>query len=40
MGSPGKFRRHLDENDQATILRYADNYLGYTKSYLMERKGS
>jgi carbonic anhydrase/acetyltransferase-like protein (isoleucine patch superfamily) len=40
MGSPGKFRRRLDENDQATILRYADNYLGYTKSYLMERKGS
>ena len=40
MGSPGKFRRRLDEKDQETILRYADNYLGYKKSYLMERKGS
>jgi carbonic anhydrase/acetyltransferase-like protein (isoleucine patch superfamily) len=39
MGSPGKFRR-LDEKDQETILRYADNYLGYKDSYLMERKGS
>ena len=38
MGSPGKFRRHLDENDQATILRYSENYVGYKKSYLMERK--
>ncbi len=40
MGSPGKFRRRLDENDQAAILRYADNYVGYTNSYLAERKGS
>jgi len=40
MGSPGEFRRHLDEKDQETILRYADNYLGYKESYLMERKGS
>ena len=27
MGSPGKFRRKLDEKDQDTILRYARNYL-------------
>jgi carbonic anhydrase/acetyltransferase-like protein (isoleucine patch superfamily) len=40
MGSPGKFRRHLDENDQAMILRYADNYLGYKEAYLRERKSS
>jgi len=40
MGSPGKLRRRLDEDDQATILRYADNYIGYTKSYLAERKHS
>jgi hypothetical protein len=40
MGSPGKFRRQLDETDQATILRYAENYLGYKKLYLMERQGS
>jgi carbonic anhydrase/acetyltransferase-like protein (isoleucine patch superfamily) len=38
MGSPGKFRRRLDEKDQETILRYAQNYLGYKESYLMERK--
>jgi len=39
MGSPGKFRRTLDEDDQQTILRYSENYIGYKKSYLMERKG-
>ena len=38
MGSPGTFRRHLDKKDEETILRYADNYVGYKKSYLMERK--
>ena len=37
MGSPGKFRRKLDERDQETILRYANNYLGYKDSYLAER---
>jgi len=40
MGSPGKFRRHLDKEDEETILRYADNYVGYKKTYLRERKGS
>jgi carbonic anhydrase/acetyltransferase-like protein (isoleucine patch superfamily) len=39
MGSPGKFRRRLDKKDEETILRYADNYVAYKKSYLMERKG-
>jgi carbonic anhydrase/acetyltransferase-like protein (isoleucine patch superfamily) len=34
MGSPGKFRRKLDEKDQETIMRYARNYLGYTEEYL------
>src|SRR5438105_15336004 len=38
MGSPGKFRRHLEEKDQEMILMYAENYLGYKKSYLAERK--
>jgi len=38
MGSPGKFRRRLDERDQETIMRYARNYLGYKDSYLAERK--
>jgi carbonic anhydrase/acetyltransferase-like protein (isoleucine patch superfamily) len=40
MGSPGKFRRRLEEKDQETILRYANNYLGYKESYLLERKSS
>jgi carbonic anhydrase/acetyltransferase-like protein (isoleucine patch superfamily) len=34
MGSPGKFRRKLEEIDQETIMRYARNYLGYTEEYL------
>jgi len=37
MGSPGKFRRQLEEKDQEMILRYARNYLGYKDSYLAER---
>jgi carbonic anhydrase/acetyltransferase-like protein (isoleucine patch superfamily) len=37
MGSPGKFRRKLEEKDQETIMRYARNYLGYTEEYLRER---
>jgi hypothetical protein len=32
-------QRRLDKKDEETILRYADNYVGYKKSYLMERKG-
>ncbi len=36
MGSPGKFRRKLTEEDQASILRYANNYLEYKESYLRE----
>ena len=36
MGSPGKFRRQLTEEDQASILRYANNYLDYKESYLRE----
>lgn len=34
LGSPGKFRRHLDEKDEELILRYAENYIGYKKEYL------
>src|ERR1700728_1261080 len=37
MGSPGKFRRKLEEKDRASIMRYANNYLGYKESYLRER---
>src|SRR5690349_6001875 len=36
VGSPGKFRRKLDEKDQESILRYANNYLGYKETYLAE----
>jgi len=38
MGSPGEFRRKLNQKDQESILRYANNYLGYKESYLAERK--
>jgi carbonic anhydrase/acetyltransferase-like protein (isoleucine patch superfamily) len=38
MGSPGKFRRQLNQQDQDSILRYARNYLGYKESYIAEGK--
>jgi carbonic anhydrase/acetyltransferase-like protein (isoleucine patch superfamily) len=38
VGSPGKFRRKLEKSDEEMILRYAENYLGYKKSYRMEKK--
>ncbi|HXZ81081.1 MAG TPA: gamma carbonic anhydrase family protein [Terriglobales bacterium] len=37
MGSPGKVRRKLKEQEQETILQYARRYLGYRESYLRER---
>src|SRR6201988_1093711 len=37
MGSPGKFRRILEQKDQESIMRYANNYLGYKEAYLAER---
>src|SRR3979490_2454348 len=37
MGSPGKFRRTLEERDQENIMRYARNYLGYKGEDLRER---
>ncbi len=40
MGSPGTFRRQLEKKDEETILRYAENYIGYKKQYLRERKDS
>ena len=36
MGLPGKFRRTLNDDDQATIRLYATNYLGYKENYLNE----
>jgi carbonic anhydrase/acetyltransferase-like protein (isoleucine patch superfamily) len=38
LGFPGQFHRILEEKDQAAILRYANNYLGYRESYLAEKK--
>ena len=37
MGAPGKFRRKLAAGEDETIMRYANNYLGYKEEYL---KGS
>ncbi len=38
MGSPGKFRRKLETADEESIMRYANNYLGYKEEYLRERQ--
>jgi carbonic anhydrase/acetyltransferase-like protein (isoleucine patch superfamily) len=37
LGSPGKFRRKLDDADHEMIMRYARNYLGYKDEYLKQR---
>jgi carbonic anhydrase/acetyltransferase-like protein (isoleucine patch superfamily) len=37
-GVPGKVRRTLTDGDRELILKYARNYLDYTKIYLEERK--
>jgi carbonic anhydrase/acetyltransferase-like protein (isoleucine patch superfamily) len=38
MGVPGKVRRKLGPADEETILRYARNYLDYTKTYIQNRR--
>jgi len=39
MGSPGKFRKKIEDKDsQELILRYGRNYLGYKEEYLKERR--
>src|SRR3954471_14297021 len=38
MGSPGKVRRKLSEEEKASILTYGRNYLGYKEHYLKESK--
>lgn len=40
MGSPGKVKRLLTPEDQASIDRYAQNYLGYKEQYKKEIAGS
>jgi carbonic anhydrase/acetyltransferase-like protein (isoleucine patch superfamily) len=37
-GVPGKIRRQLTDGDREMILKYARNYLDYTKFYLEEQK--
>jgi carbonic anhydrase/acetyltransferase-like protein (isoleucine patch superfamily) len=37
VGVPGKHRKKLGPADEETILRYARNYLDYTRTYLAER---
>ena len=37
-GVPGKVRRTLTSDDREMILKYARNYLDYTRIYLEERK--
>jgi carbonic anhydrase/acetyltransferase-like protein (isoleucine patch superfamily) len=38
LGSPGKARRKLSEEEKASILTYGRNYLGYKEQYLKETK--
>ena len=38
-GVPGKIRRELGDADLELIRMYANNYLGYTKTYLAEAGG-
>jgi carbonic anhydrase/acetyltransferase-like protein (isoleucine patch superfamily) len=40
MGSPGKVKRPLTAEDQASIDRYRDNYVGYKEQYKKEVAGS
>ena len=37
MGSPGKVKRKLTDDEKKGILVYANNYLGYKEQYLKER---
>jgi carbonic anhydrase/acetyltransferase-like protein (isoleucine patch superfamily) len=36
MGHPGKFRRALTPEDQASIQAYADRYVEYSEGYKAE----
>jgi carbonic anhydrase/acetyltransferase-like protein (isoleucine patch superfamily) len=36
LGSPGKVKRKLSEEEKASILQYGRNYLGYREQYLKE----
>ena len=37
-GVPGKVRRELNSDDRDMILKYANNYLDYSKIYREEQK--
>jgi carbonic anhydrase/acetyltransferase-like protein (isoleucine patch superfamily) len=38
MGSPGKVRRALSEDEKKSILTYGTNYLGYKEQYMKESR--
>jgi carbonic anhydrase/acetyltransferase-like protein (isoleucine patch superfamily) len=38
MGHPGRFRRALTPEDQASIQAYADRYVEYSEGYKAEAK--
>lgn len=40
MGVPAKVKRKLDPGEEEMILRYAKNYLDYTKTYLIELRNA
>jgi carbonic anhydrase/acetyltransferase-like protein (isoleucine patch superfamily) len=40
MGSPGKVRRELSDEDVASIRTYADRYVGYRLDYMNAAAGS
>jgi carbonic anhydrase/acetyltransferase-like protein (isoleucine patch superfamily) len=40
MGSPGKVRRTLNDEDVASILDYANRYVGYRLDYMMPAAAS
>jgi carbonic anhydrase/acetyltransferase-like protein (isoleucine patch superfamily) len=38
MGSPGKIRRALSDEEKKSILTYGTNYLGYKEQYIKENR--
>jgi carbonic anhydrase/acetyltransferase-like protein (isoleucine patch superfamily) len=39
IGSPGRVKRPLDDQERAWIARTAENYVGYALEYLREGRG-
>ena len=40
MGLPAKVRRPVDEEERASLRRYAENYFQYKETYLSTRERS